>query len=293
MSDWNDVLALVEAQLKARGISPAAASRIASGHPYLVYSLRKGVNPKYDTLKALCDALGLEFYIGPPRKGMVKELKEQLLTPEEQATISPELEQAIEEVFADRHEKMRREAAENLDKALRRVKEAVGVISRPPATPKAKKLEDDTALATLEVSPKVIEFPGGATGIAVQELDSAAGGGAEVLSERVKGYIYFRDEWLSKHRLTSDQCRVIGVKGESMEPVLPDGCSILVDHNRRHRRVGHIFVVRGEDGLVVKRAGKGEDGRWLLLSDNPLWKPLPWPGNAEIIGEVKWMARTL
>ena len=67
MGNWNDVLALVEAQLKAKGISPAAASRIATGHPYLVYSLRKGVNPTYDTLKALCDALGLEFYVGPPR----------------------------------------------------------------------------------------------------------------------------------------------------------------------------------------------------------------------------------
>ena len=46
-------------------------------------------------------------------------------------------------------------------------------------------------------------------------------------------------------------------------------------------------------GLVVKRAGKDESGNWLLLSDHPSWKPLPWPGNAEIIGEVKWMARTL
>ena len=41
------------------------------------------------------------------------------------------------------------------------------------------------------------------------------------------------------------------------------------------------------------RAGKDKDSGWQLVSDNPLWKPLPWPGNAEIIGEVKWMARTL
>ena len=76
-------------------------------------------------------------------------------------------------------------------------------------------------------------------------------------------------------------------------PTLPNGCSILVDHNRRHRRKGRIFLVRSDDGLVVKKAGKDESGNWLLLSDNPSWKPLPWPGNAEIIGEVKWMARTL
>ncbi len=62
---------------------------------------------------------------------------------------------------------------------------------------------------------------------------------------------------------------------------------------KRHWRNPSRPVVRSGDGLVVKRVGKGEDGNWLLLSDNPSWKPLPWPGNAEIIGEVKWMARTL
>ena len=41
-----------------------------------------------------------------------------------------------------------------------------------------------------------------------------------------------------------------------MEPTLPDGASILVDRNRRRRRVDHIFVVRTEDGLIVKRLGK-------------------------------------
>ena len=33
--------------------------------------------------------------------------------------------------------------------------------------------------------------------------------------------------------LVASQCKVIGVKGESMEPTLTDGCSILIDLNRR------------------------------------------------------------
>ena len=80
--------------------------------------------------------------------------------------------------------------------------------------------------------------------------------------------------------------------GESMEPTLPDGCVILLDRNRRRRWDGHIFVVRTEDGLIVKRAGKDKDG-WQLLSDHPSWKPVPWPDTAEVLGEVKWMAREL
>ena len=77
-----------------------------------------------------------------------------------------------------------------------------------------------------------------------------------------------------------------------MEPTLPDGCVILLDRNRTRRHAGHIFVVRTEDGLVVKRAGKDQDG-WRLVSDHPAWAPVPWPQTAELIGEVKWMSREL
>ena len=54
-----------------------------------------------------------------------------------------------------------------------------------------------------------------------------------------------------------------------MEPTLTDGCSILIDLNRRSRLVGHIYVVRTDDGLIVKRAGKSRAGNWQLVSDNP------------------------
>ena len=43
---------------------------------------------------------------------------------------------------------------------------------------------------------------------------------------------------------------------------------------------------------VVKRAGKGGGG-WQLVSDHPRWPDVPWPGDAAIIGEVRWMAREL
>ena len=59
------------------------------------------------------------------------------------------------------------------------------------------------------------------------------------------------------------------------------------------RREGRIFVLRTGEGLVVKRAGKGTDGGWLLVSDHPGWPDTPWPDDATIIGEVRWMAREL
>ncbi len=85
---------------------------------------------------------------------------------------------------------------------------------------------------------------------------------------------------------------ILGVMGESMEPTLPDGCVILIDRNRTRRREGRIFVVRTEDGLIVKYAGRAK-GRWQLVSEHPSWEPMPWPTEAEMIGQAVWVAREL
>ena len=270
---------------------------MATGHPYLVYSLRKGANPTYDTLKALCDALGLEFYIGPKRKGLVKEMKEQLLTPEEQATISPELEQAMEQAVANQYERIWREAAENLDNALRRTKEAAEILSRPPATSKAEGLEDDSALAEPD-SGKVLESPEPDPDAEICGLPyrvnicGAAGPGAFVDDENVIKLIGFRRDWLRKYGINPDKCSLIDVLGDSMEPELRDKAIILIDHQRTRRLAGRIFAVRSDDSLQIKRL-EHDNHDWLLVSDNEAYPPVPWAREAVVIGQVMWTGRTL
>ncbi len=129
----------------------------------------------------------------------------------------------------------------------------------------------------------------------VYALATSAGGGV-AYDERVTGRLKFRRTWLARHGLFARSCRVIGVVGESMEPTLADGCSILVNHASRRRHLGHIYVVRTGDSLVVKRAGRNPSGAWQLVSDNPdklTWPNRPWPPEAEIVGEFRWAARTL
>ena len=153
-------------------------------------------------------------------------------------------------------------------------------------TAKVSELDDASAVTTDEEDGHSID---------VMELDTAAGAGAVVDFERVKDRIRFRRSWLRKHGLVAHQCKVLGVKGESMDPTLTDGCSILIDFNRRRRIEGRIFVVRTDDGLIVKRAGKSRTGNWQLVSDNSDkqdWPTRPWPNDADVIGEVKWAART-
>ena len=120
----------------------------------------------------------------------------------------------------------------------------------------------------------------------------AAGGGSLIERAPVKGWPAFQRTWLDRHAIDRTQCTVISVGGESMEPTLPDGCSILVDRLRRRRRVDRIFVLLTENGLVVKRARKADTEEWQTGSDNPTWPATPWERDVEVIGEVRWMART-
>ena len=152
---------------------------------------------------------------------------------------------------------------------------------------------------TDEVPESRVDFEGGNDGpsgrrpVEVLEVASAAGGGAEVYDETPVGLLWFRSDWLNRHGIDPQESNIISVQGESMEPTLPDGCSILVDKNRRTLGEGRIYVMRTNDGLVVKRVGEDEDGCWQMLSDNPAWSPVPLVEETEIIGEVRWLGRTL
>ena len=123
----------------------------------------------------------------------------------------------------------------------------------------------------------------------VSELEDA---GANPDDERVLGSLAFRDDWLRRHGLNPKRCRVIEVTGDSMEPTLQHRAMILVDFQRTIRRRNKIFAVRTEDGPVVKRLRRDEDG-WQLASDNKAYQPVPWPRDAQVIGQVMWTGRTL
>ena len=126
----------------------------------------------------------------------------------------------------------------------------------------------------------------------LDEVAAAAGSGAEVYDETVTAKVPFRSSWLRRNRINPRHCKIINVRGDSMEPTLPHGCQVIVDRNRKELRNGRIYVMRTEEGLVVKRVKQNAQG-WWLMSDNPTWAPLFLSEDTDIIGEVRWTARTL
>ena len=164
---------------------------------------------------------------------------------------------------------------------------------------RGKKFDDSPMPAHAIDDPKAAYETGGdvlsVRPVEVNEVAAMAGGGAEVFDETVVGRLWFRNDWLDRHAIDPTQCNVITVRGESMEPTLPNGCSILVDRsqNRRRRREDRIYVMRTNDGLVVKRAHRDKNGRWQLVSDHAAWKAIPWSADTKVIGEVRWLGITL
>ena len=127
--------------------------------------------------------------------------------------------------------------------------------------------------------------------IELMDIRSGAGPGAVVHGERVKAMIEFPERWLRDRGLKPNECRVISVVGESMEPTLADGSQILVHMRSRGRRHERICVIERDNELVVKRIVRNPDGAWLLTSDNPdknSFPTEPWPEGARVVGEVKW-----
>ena len=156
-------------------------------------------------------------------------------------------------------------------------------------------LEDATARAG-DDDGRARVFPFARPGVKpvpfVQDAALAAGAGANADDEYILGYVPFRDDWLAQHDLNPEQCRVIEVIGDSMEPTLENRAVVLVDFERTIRRQHKIFAVRTEGGPVVKRLRRDEDG-WQLVSDNRLYKPVPWPKNATVRGQIMWTGKTL
>ncbi len=272
-----------EALLDATKGRSLAGAATAAGLPRdAIRSVLTGHDPRLSRTVDICRALGLEFYIGPPREAVdpINKAREAGAVPPSHLRGLEASAQGLARLTADA-------GGDPIPEDLWPILEERRGIIRP-SRPSA--LADPSALAPPandDVNPP------SSRPVGVFQIAAAAGGGAFIEDAPPDGQAWFRRDWLDKRAIDPTQCLVIGVKGESMEPTLPDGCSVLVDKTRRRRRADRIFVVTTWEGMVVKRAHKDDGGAWLLASDNPALESLPWPDDAETLGEVRWMGASL
>lgn len=130
--------------------------------------------------------------------------------------------------------------------------------------------------------------------IPLYDATCSAGSGAWNDRERVLTHIAFTRYSLRKQGLEVSQLSAVRIKGDSMEPLLHDNDTVLIDHNQSSITADGIYVLRVEDHLYAKRLQRQMDGSLLVISENNVYKPMTVGKEAlndlAIIGRVVWSA---
>ncbi len=129
------------------------------------------------------------------------------------------------------------------------------------------------------------------------DVNAAAGYGSVVDSEQVTDWIHFKKSLIHKelHAQPND-LYLIMVDGESMEPTLRPGDTILIDRREAQQvpRDG-IYVLQLEHTLLVKRLQRMPGKKIKVTSDNTSYVPfeldLSSSDDVTMIGRVVWAGR--
>lgn len=118
--------------------------------------------------------------------------------------------------------------------------------------------------------------------------DGAWNEGCEVLT-----YLSFTRYSLRRQGLTPDHLSAIRVDGDSMEPILHSGDTVLIDHTRKFIEGEGIYVLRLDGHLYAKRLQRQFDGV-AIISANSVYDKVIVPrdrlNELEIIGRAVWAA---
>ena len=121
---------------------------------------------------------------------------------------------------------------------------------------------------------------------------SAGGGSFEVGSE-IEGYYAFRKEWLTA-KGNINKIVLMDIFGNSMEPELKDGDTVLIDESQKDILAGALYAVGIDDTIMVKRLEK-HPNKLVLHSDNKDYSPIYLQGDeinsVRIIGKIIWICR--
>jgi len=96
----------------------------------------------------------------------------------------------------------------------------------------------------------------------------STGHGALNGDAEVKRQLAFRSKWLRYRKLSACDLAVVFAQGDSMEPTIHSGNTILVDLSDTQLKDGSIYVLRFGEDLYAKRLQKLCDGSVRLISDN-------------------------
>ena len=122
-----------------------------------------------------------------------------------------------------------------------------------------------------------------------------AGGGSFEVGSEIEDYYSFQEKWLRK-KGNSGKMILMDIFGNSMEPALKDGDTVLIDASQKNILAGVLYAVGIDDVIMIKRLEK-HPNKLVLLSDNtdyaPIYLQKEEGDSIRIIGKVIWLCREL
>ncbi len=136
------------------------------------------------------------------------------------------------------------------------------------------------------------------------DIKADCGSGSCVITEDVLDQRQaFRAEWFAQRNLKPQYCACIYATGDSMEPRIFEGDTLLIDRSPKARETiidGKLYLLRYGDDIRVKQLFKRFDGGLIIRSFNREHYPdeeIPVEelakGGIEVLGRVVWIGSEL
>jgi phage repressor protein C with HTH and peptisase S24 domain len=132
------------------------------------------------------------------------------------------------------------------------------------------------------------------TRVPLYDAASAEGGNGASHDRKQLRALAFCRKWLGVHGLEARDLTALTVRGNSMEPTIRNGDTVLIDLGKKEIVDGDIFLVRDARSALLKRVQRQLGGKLRLVCDNPDYPVVECKeSSVEIVGRVVWRGSLL
>lgn len=132
----------------------------------------------------------------------------------------------------------------------------------------------------------------------VPRVNATAGAGESFETDsEIAGLYAFRNDFMRSIGVKPEHAEMMYVIGDSMQPLINNGDTVLIDKQDNTPTDGRIYVVSYGDALMVKRLQQTPRG-WLICSENSSIYPPVEVQDQEldklrVYGRVRWIGRVM
>lgn len=125
------------------------------------------------------------------------------------------------------------------------------------------------------------------------DVEASCGHGSWNSEENIINRLAFRRDWLKQEGLDPAHLAAIRARGDSMEPTIQSGDTLLVDLRVTTPRADGIYIIEQDGGLSAKRIQRAPDGTLYIRSDNQAYREFVMRPDQplNIIGRLAWFGR--